>query len=191
MEVGRPHVASSSYTWLWAVTGPVGTDSARSICSTGQAPMPCTSMRSPRIRASISASRSGLLPSAFCRSDPDAALRGFAKSRSPAAACRAFSASKFSTGKKISPRTSTRSGCPDPASRIGIVPMVRTFGVTSSPVTPSPRVAAEVSTPALVAQVDREAVDLQLAQPPDRRVGCALRGVALHPAGPLVELGRG
>ncbi len=56
------------------------------------------------------ASCAGFLLSAFCRSDPLAALRGFANTRSPAAAWLALSSRNASTGKKISPRTSTTSG---------------------------------------------------------------------------------
>ena len=68
----------------------------------------------------MSASWAAFLFSAFCRSDPLAALRGFANSRSPAAACFAFSSSNAATGKNTSPRTSTSGGCPVPASRVGI-----------------------------------------------------------------------
>ena len=141
-ETGSPQDASTSYTWLCEVML-----ASRSIRSTGHAPTPCTSMRSRRRRSCISASRSGFLPSSFCRSDPLAALRGLANTRSPLAACAAFSSSNDATGKKISPRTSTVSGCGPPASRSGTEPIARTLTVTSSPVMPSPRVAAEASTP--------------------------------------------
>ena len=134
--VGSPHWASNPYTALWEVTG-----------GSGQAPMPCTSIRSRDRRRRMRSRPAGLLPSDFWRRDPDAALRGFAKTRSPARACSALSARKASTGKKISPRTSTSGGCPVPLSLAGIDPIARTFSVTSSPTTPSPRVAALVSRP--------------------------------------------
>jgi hypothetical protein len=46
-----------------------------------------------------------------------------------------------------SPRTSTIAGCPDPLSRSGMPATRSAFSVTISPTRPSPRVAAEVSTP--------------------------------------------
>ena len=52
-----------------------------------------------------------------------------------------------SIGKNTSPRTSSTSGQPLPSSFSGITPMVRALAVTFSPVTPSPRVAAQRSTP--------------------------------------------
>ena len=59
-----------------------------------------------------------------------------------------------------------RSGCVagSPPSTSGIVEMVRTFSVTSSPVRPSPRVAARDQPALLVQQRDGQPVDLQLAQ---------------------------
>ena len=94
-------------------------------------------------------SPAAFLPSDFWRSDPDAAFRGFANTRSPASACSAFNSRNAATGKKISPRTSTIGGWPVPveASFCGMPEICRTFSVTSSPTTPSPRVAALVSTP--------------------------------------------
>jgi hypothetical protein len=46
-----------------------------------------------------------------------------------------------------SPRTSTMAGCPVPDSRSGMSSSFSAFSVTISPMRPSPRVAAEVSTP--------------------------------------------
>jgi hypothetical protein len=46
-----------------------------------------------------------------------------------------------------SPRASNRGGMPLPPRRRGIDAIVPTFAVTSSPVTPSPRVAARASRP--------------------------------------------
>ena len=64
----------------------------------------------------------------------------------------------------------------------GTAAMVRMFGVTSSPVVPSPRVAARTSAPLAVDQVHRQPVDLELAQV---RPGSA---EPLHPRRPGVEL---
>ena len=100
--------------------------------------MPCTTMCSGRDAVTFGS---------FWRSEPAAALRGLANGFSPASTSRAFSSSKRSIGKKTSPRTSTRSGTRSPLSRSGMSAMVRTFGVMSSPVRPSPRVAARVSRP--------------------------------------------
>ena len=52
-----------------------------------------------------------------------------------------------SSGKYTSPRTSMTSGTSAPASRSGTAAIVRTLPVTSSPVRPSPRVAARTSRP--------------------------------------------
>lgn len=102
------------------------------------APMPCTTMCSGRVAVTLGS---------FWRSDPAAALRGLAKGLSSAATSRAFSSSKPSMGKKTSPRISTRAGMFSPFSRCGISAIVRTLGVMSSPVRPSPRVAARVRRP--------------------------------------------
>lgn len=66
---------------------------------------------------------------------------------SSAATSRALSSSNASIGKKTSPRISTSAGIRSPFSRCGISAIVRTLGVMSSPVRPSPRVAARVSSP--------------------------------------------
>src|SRR6266496_4575767 len=58
-----------------------------------------------------------------------------------------FSLPNASTGMNTSPLTSRVAGCPEPFSRAGMQEMVRMFGVTSSPVRPSPRVAALISAP--------------------------------------------
>ena len=113
------------------------------ISSPVRAPIPCTSIRS---------GRAAVFRGSFCRSEPAAVFRGFAYGALPAATRAAFSSSKPATGKYTSPRTSTCSGCgaspgPPPASVCGTPWMVRTFSVTSSPVRPSPRVAARTSRP--------------------------------------------
>lgn len=103
-----------------------------------RAPMPWTTMCSGRVAVTLGS---------FWRSEPAAALRGLAKGLSSASTSRAFSSSKASIGKKTSPRTSTSAGIRSPFSRCGISAIVRTLGVMSSPVRPSPRVAARVSSP--------------------------------------------
>jgi len=99
------------------------------------------------MRVRMRARASALLPSSFCRSDPEAALRGFANTRSPASTWAALSFSNASVVKNTSPRTSTSGGGESVSSFRGIDEMRRTFSVTSSPTTPSPRVAADTSTP--------------------------------------------
>ena len=74
-------------------------------------------------------------------------MRGLAYGALPSATSLAFSAANSSIGKYTSPRTSITSGTSSPVSRSGITEMVRTFGVTSSPVRPSPRVAPRTSRP--------------------------------------------
>jgi hypothetical protein len=64
----------------------------------------------------------------------------------PSAAWAALRRSKSSRRMKISPRTSSTGGA-SPVRRSGIWRTVRTLRVTSSPVLPSPRVAACTSTP--------------------------------------------
>ena len=64
-----------------------------------------------------------------------------AKDFSPADSCREFNAMKSALFMKISPRTSTTSGAPG-GNRSGRTSMVRTLAVTSSPIRPSPLVAA-------------------------------------------------
>ena len=98
----------------------------------------------------IPRSRVAVTRGSFWRSEPAAALRGLANIGLPASAIDAFSRSNASAGRNTSPRTSSRSGTGNssvPVSRCGMGSMVFTLGVTSSPVTPSPRVRARVSRP--------------------------------------------
>ena len=98
----------------------------------------------------IASARVAVTLGSFWRSDPAAELRGLAKGALPASTSEALSASKASADRKTSPRTSTvaGTGCsPSPRSRWGTPSMVRTLGVTSSPVRPSPRVSARTSRP--------------------------------------------
>ncbi len=99
------------------------------------------------MRFSMRATASAFLFSRFWRSEPDAALRGFANSRSPASACTALRRSNASSLKNTSPRTSTIGGGFSVSSFFGMPAIRFTFSVTSSPTTPSPRVAALTSVP--------------------------------------------
>ena len=94
-----------------------------------------------------SSARLAVIRGSFCRSDPAAEFRGLTKAGLPAANRDSFSLSNASTGRKTSPLTSSVAGYPDPVSRAGMEAIVRMFGVTSSPVRPSPRVAALTSAP--------------------------------------------
>jgi hypothetical protein len=126
-DVGRPQALSCSYA---------------ADCRTGsyplRAPTPCTTIRSGRL---------AVTRGSFCRRLPAAALRGFANGVLPASSSASFTCWKASTVKNTSPRTSSSSGTLSPVSRSGTDWMVRTFGVTSSPVRPSPRVAARTRRP--------------------------------------------
>ncbi len=98
----------------------------------------------------IASGRVAVTRGSFCRSDPAAALRGFANGGLPFSTIDSLSFSNASTGRNTSPRTSTRAGTGYslvPMSLCGMLSIVRTFGVTSSPVRPSPRVAPRTSRP--------------------------------------------
>ena len=86
----------------------------------------------------------------FCRSDPAALLRGLANGALPSATRRALSSAKSSRRKKTSPRTSSSEGTGRSGVGVrvtGMSSIVRALRVTSSPVLPSPRVAALTSFP--------------------------------------------
>ena len=101
--------------------------------------MPCTIIRSGRV---------AVTRGSFCRSEPAAALRGLANGALPASTSAALRSAKSSTGKNTSPRTSSSAGhVVAGAAGSGTRLRVRTLGVTSSPVRPSPRVAARTSRP--------------------------------------------
>ncbi len=102
------------------------------------APKECTHIRSGRDAVTFGS---------FWRSEPAAALRGFAKARWSAAVSCSFRASNARTGRYISPRTSITSGGSSISSLAGTPRTVRTFAVMSSPMRPSPRVAAWTSRP--------------------------------------------
>ena len=88
-----------------------------------------------------------MIRGSFWRSEPAAEFRGLAKAGRPASSSDSFSFSNASTGMNTSPRTSSTAGWPVPFSRVGMAEMVRMLGVTSSPVRPSPLVAARASAP--------------------------------------------
>ena len=84
------------------------------------------------------------------RSEPAAALRGLGASFLSSAASRSLRRVKAESGKYTSPRTSSTAGGRFPSAlriRSGIALIVRRFGVTSSPRSPSPRVAPRTKTP--------------------------------------------
>jgi hypothetical protein len=129
---GRPQPRIRSYQPDWVSGGvtPSGKPSTR--------PTPWTITSSARL---------AVTRGSFCRSEPAAELRALANAALPASVSRAFSSSNAVSGRNTSPRTSRISGKPDPVSRAGIESIVRMFGVTSSPVRPSPRVAPRVRMP--------------------------------------------
>ena len=89
-----------------------------------------------------SRAREAVTRGSFCRSDPAAEFRGLANAALPASSSDSFSFPNASTGMNTSPLTSRTAGWPEPFSRVGMEEMVRMFGVTSSPVRPSPLVVA-------------------------------------------------
>ena len=82
----------------------------------------------------------------FCLSEPAAQLRGLTKGSRPARFSSSLTCSKPLKLMYTSPRISRRSGG-SPDRRRGIAAMARAFAVTSSPVSPSPRVAARTKAP--------------------------------------------
>ena len=145
---GRPQPRSRSYQPDWVSGAPSRCPSSpgpaasplmpSSLAEPSTRPMPCTM---------ASSARDAVIRGSFCRSDPAAELRGLANAALPASSSDSFSLPNASTGMNTSPLTSRIAGCPEPFSRAGMEEMVRMFGVTSSPVRPSPRVAALTSAP--------------------------------------------
>ena len=91
--------------------------------------------------------RAAVMRESFWRSEPAAALRGFGVGFFPSATRRSFSSRKPESGMYTSPRTSRSGGTSSPSMRSGIALIVRRLTVTSSPISPSPRVAPRVKTP--------------------------------------------
>ena len=104
-----------------------------------RAPMPCTTMCSGRVAVTFGS---------FWRSEPAAALRGLANGLSPASTRRALSSSKrLHREEDLAADLDEVGDAVARAGGRGMSAMVRTLGVMSSPVRPSPRVAARVSRP--------------------------------------------
>ena len=163
--VGRPHACSRSYASDWA----------RRRRSPRRAPMPCTTRRS---------GRDAVTRGSFCRRLPAAALRGLANGALPCSISASLSSANASTGKKTSPRTSSSRARPSPVSRSGTSRDGAHVGrdvLAGAPVAAGRR----PDQPAvLVDQVDRQPVDLELAQV----AAPAPPGVALDPLGPGGQL---
>ena len=156
-EVGSPQARIAAYDADWAA----GSKPSR-------APRPWQTMPSDRV---------AVTRGSFCRSEPAAALRGLANSGLPASAIEALSRSNASAGRKTSPRTSTQRGHRE---LVGAGQAVRDR-VDRLDVGRDVLAGAAVAAgqgahqPALlVEQVDRQAVDLELAQ--QGRVPRARRG---------------
>ncbi len=100
----------------------------------------------PSWYAQNDSSREAVIFESFWRNEPAAELRGLAKVFDPASSWRRLSCSNDDTGMYTSPRTSSTEGnVPRFLGHLsgrGTASMVATLAVTSSPVTPSPRVAA-------------------------------------------------
>ena len=140
---GSPQPRSRSYQpdWVSGALGRAVSPGSGTPAAPGSAPgttSPCTIIPSGRL---------AVIFGSFWRSDPAAALRGLANSGLPAAPSCSFSSWNPATGKKTSPRTSSSAGTSGPVSLAGTAPMVRTLGVMSSPVVPSPLVAPRTSAP--------------------------------------------
>ena len=125
--VGKPSSASNSYALL-----------CESKSIPVRAPIPCTTMLK---------GLEALTRGSFWRSEPAAAFRGLAKRDLPASSSDSLSSANAANGKKTSPRTSISAGTFLPLRVCGNPLIVLTFKVTSSPVTPFPRVSALTSSP--------------------------------------------
>ena len=96
----------------------------------------------------MSSGRRAVTDGSFCRTAPAAALRGFANVGVPASSRLRLSRANSSRGMNTSPRASmTGAAASGPRKTIGIVRIVRRFGVMSSPTRPSPRVAPRTKRP--------------------------------------------
>ncbi len=136
--------SSSGVTWYRSLTGSPQprSRSYQPECVSGGSPeatpTPCRISRRSRL---------AVTRGSFWRSEPAAELRGLANGGLPASVSRSFSSWNAATGRNTSPRTSRVSGTSVPVSRSGTESIVRRLGVTSSPVTPSPRVAPRTRSP--------------------------------------------
>ena len=101
-----------------------------------QAPTPWTTTES---------GRAALTRGSFWRNEPAAPFRGLAKSGLPSSSKASLSSLKAAIGKKTSPRISISAGTTLPFSACGKFLIVFTLSVTSSPVTPLPRVKPRIN----------------------------------------------
>ena len=146
-EVGSPQAARASYAWDCAV----GSKPSR-------APMPWQTMPSARV---------AVTRGSFCRSEPAAALRGLANIGLPASDIDSLSRSNASPGRNTSPRTSSSAGHRELLRRLQPVrDRVDGLDVGGDVLAGDPVAAGQrADQPAvLVEQVDRQPVDLELAQ---------------------------
>ena len=108
--------------------------------------------------------RDAVIRGSFCRSEPAAEFRGLANAALPASSSDSFSFPNASTGMNTSPLTSSAAGCPEtgePRRDGGDGPDVRRDVLAGAPVAPGGRLDQRAVP---VDEVDRQPVDLQLAQ---------------------------
>ncbi len=106
---------------------------------------------------------------------------------SPASARRSFSAVKSLSDMYTSPRTSSSAGAS--STRSGIAPIVRRLCVTSSPISPLPRVAPRSSTPFRYRRLIARPSILGSHHERELGIGDALaRKVVAHPLDPRAQL---
>ena len=133
-DTGRPHVFRDCRISKW--------DDGISPSST----IPIPWAINCRGRAAVSLGSS-------CRRLPAAAFLGLANSFSSRARCVLFSSSNPDLVMNTSPLTSSLAGNTVSRNASGILFIVRILEVTSSPVVPSPRVAARTSLPSLYSKL--------------------------------------
>ena len=125
--VGKPSFASFAYA---------------SLCESNSIPS-----RAPTPWTTTESGRWALTRGSFCRRDPAAPLRGLANNGLPNSSNESLSSLKAANGKKTSPRTSMSAGGFVAFNACGRFLIVLTLSVTSSPVTPFPRVRPRTSCP--------------------------------------------
>ena len=122
---GKPSSRSHSRDWSWRESS---------------LPSTCWTLNTNRLN-----SRWAVILGSFWRREPAAALRGFLKGFSSKSSWRSHRRAKLSSDMYTSPRTSKKGT--GSLSTLGTQRMVRMFSVTSSPVTPSPRVEPRTNRP--------------------------------------------
>ncbi len=140
--INRRMSSMSVALWKMGHTGKPKASSRLRDCSWPERFSPCICWT---LKTKMDSPRPAVTRGSFCRRDPAAALRGFLKSFSPKSSCRWHSLSKSPSERNTSPRTSIKGT--GSVRRLGMLWIVRRFSVTSSPVTPSPRVEPRVNTP--------------------------------------------